>query len=62
MQAQLISLSQQVETDYVKKEYIGTSECSTSSEPCGKCLNISKGRGSDAYIQTLLNFGDVGLP
>ncbi len=27
MQAQLISLSQELVTDYVRKEYIGTSEC-----------------------------------
>ena len=46
-QAQLISLSQEeYSPDYAMMEWIGTSECSTSSEHCGQ--SISEGRRSEA--------------
>ena len=65
LQARLISLSHHFSygkmTGLRYQEYIGTSECSSSSELCDKWLNSSEGRNSAAWEKILTNIGEEDL-
>ena len=58
-ESELTSLS--LERGYVIQEYIGTSECFSSSEHCGWRLNSPARQGQCCHHKTLYNIGDEDL-